>query len=420
MERYYEILDKEYQDMDLIIESIFYENALKYAFDIAMEDPIVATSSPSDGDTKQASDNKQQPAAAAKIEAATNNAGKVEDNAKKNDEEKTKTQGEGNDNPKIKQELTNNIRQITEKIRQFIREYIAKMNNTMSTMLKDGANTEAELSRLKANGKLNTNIVYADFHYNDKFLTEFETAVVDAVRDYNEQYTRNMNLINEARNAASNGDTEKAKEYFSNSNNKAIQETDNATGETATATKVEFTSAVVLVAKRLNLTEEKIGEINITNIKKYAYKVFKGYDPKSEEEVKPTKFTLKDEMYYLTDAERFIKSYRTNLKSVNTINDSLKRIATAYEDMCKNLEPFNSVDEQLNASFNRILNRCASDINELVALNTFAITALRERATSCEILIRMAYSGKRELTAEKDRAKNPPKNQTNNAGGNEQ
>lgn len=415
MEKYYDDIEQTYQDMEFAIESIIYENELKYSY--AMEaDPTVAASQPSGTKTDPPDGGDTGNKAADTIDTAGRNINSTsEQNQEKRDQDKTDKEASGNDNPKIRQEVINNVKQISNKLSQFIREHIAELASTMSLMLRDGANIEKELDTIMRNRKPNTNITITDYMYHDNFIRDFDTAVNGAFSDYIKQFSINTPKLGQAIQAIADGDMEKAKAYFSNmrskSDNQNGQSTD-ADTTTAAPDNIKFERPSTFVAKRLKLAAEKIGEINPTNIKKYAYNHCKGV---SDTNPKPRKVVLSSNMIVLENSISFIRGYNEELKKLNTNRDNLNKCANSYRNICKDIEAIQSVDEKLKNDLNRLLTGLSSDLNELVTLNKFSLTILKERAISAELIIRTAYTGTAKLESS-----NPNPNNNNNNGTDEE
>lgn len=416
MEKYYEDIEQTYQDMEFAIESIIYENELKYSYAMEMGNNPAVASPQSSGTSNPPEGGDTGSKAVDTIDTAGRNMdSSSEQNQEKRDQNRTDREASGNDNPKIRQEVINNVKQISNKLSQFIREHIAELASTMSLMLRDSANVEQELDTIMRNRKPNTNITITDYMYHDNFIRDFDTAVNGAFSDYIKQFSINTPKLGQAIQAIADGDMEKAKAYFSNmksnSNDQNGQSTD-ADTTTAAPDNIKFERPSAFVARRLKLDAEKIGEINPTNIKKYAYNHCKGV---TDTNPKPRKVVLSANMMILENSIAFIKGYKEELKKLNTNRDNLNKCANNYRNICKDIEAIQSVDEKLKNDLNRLLTGLSNDLNELVTLNKFSLTILKERAVSAEIIIRVAYTGTAKLESS-----NPNPNNNNNNGTDEE
>lgn len=399
MEKYYDAIEEKYQDFEFAIESIIYENELKYTY--AMEKSNDASVASVDGSNQQTTVADK---VANNLKPAEKKIGDAEKDAEQRDQNTTDNQAKGNDNPKIKQEVLNNVKQISEKISQFIREHIASLTSTMSIMLKEGADIEQELETVMRNSKVNENVVIRDYGYNNKFISEFNNAVNGAFFDYIKQYTVNLPKFGEVVQFIANGDMEKAKKYLDgmtpkteNQDNQSSAPSD-TDSTTAATDEIVFERPCIFVARRLKVDKEKIGDLTPVNIKKYAYNHAKGV---SEQDNKPKEYLLKNNMRILESSINFVKGYRAELQKLNTNRDNLTKCANNYQSICKDIQSMQSIDENLKNNLNRILTILSSHINELVTLNNFSITMLKERAISSEIIIRIAYTGKAKLAPAK-------------------
>jgi hypothetical protein len=439
MEKYYERLDEEYQDRDLAIEEIFYESDLRYTF--ALEgDPPSSPSGSTGGTTGGTSSTGGGGNATVKkvtnqLDGAENNVNRVENNAQAADQQKTQNQAAGKDNPKLKEEVVNTAKQIAAKVTQFIREHLANLGASMSQMLNDNADTAAELDRIMRTRKLDDNIVVTDYQYNDNFISDFSKALTATVTDYANACNANKAKIDEAIKLASEGNMNEATktattvEVDANGNPESTTKTTNvneaaedattenppADSSTNDVNAIKITSPAEIMMGKLHIDAKNIGDANATSVKKYCYAQIKGT---SADDNKPKKVLLKNNMAMLDNAKSFIRDYKNYLKFANTARDGIKNAFTSFEDICKKVEGIQNVNEELQKSINKVFVGTSKGLNECTAFIDFYITILKERAISCELLIRYAYNAPKALTADKGKNANQKNNQTQEGQGN--
>lgn len=438
MEKYYERLDEEYQDRELAIEEIFYESDLRYTF--ALEDGTgtggVSTGGTSGGSSSTGGGDATVKKVTNQLSGAENNVTRVENNAQAADQQKTQNQAAGKDNPKLKEEVVNTAKQIAAKVTQFIREHLANLGASMSQMLNDNADTAAELDRIIRTRKLDDNIVVTDYQYNDNFISDFSKALTATVTDYSNACNANKAKIDEAIRLASEGNMNEATktattvEVDANGNpetqkttngNEAAEDTttENPPADSSTNNEsvdnvnaIKITSPAEIMMGKLHIDAKNIGDANATSVKKYCYAQIKGT---SADDNKPKKVLLKNNMAMLDNAKSFIRDYKNYLKFANTAKDGVKNAFTSFEDICKKVEGIQNVNEELQKSINKVFVGTSKGLNECTAFIDFYITILKERAISCELLIRYAYNAPKVLTADKgkDANKKPQEGQGN-------
>ena len=426
MEKYFEKIEDRFQDMQFSIEAVIYENELKYAFTPATEaDSTIA--SPTSSDDSSGSDSKQSDNTAAnKIADAGKTADKAEKKAEDRDQATTEREGKGEDSPKTRQEIIDTIKEISSKLAQFIREHVANLSSSMSQMLKDNETAQKEIEALIKSKKLNDNLVFKDYNYDTQFLTDFTNAVKNSFASYNKQYNSINPTIREVLELVADKKYDDAKTKIQGlTNDKPTTEgnTENTENKgpdaetvamTNSANNVTVESPVKMVAKSLNLTQDNIGDINVTNIKKYAYKKYKGI---SDNDNGPKKYVLKENHNRLDTAIEYIrKEYHERLKDLNSNRDNIRQCAQSYENLCSELLKVQGMDEGLKVALNSLMNKLSTHLNEIVALNDFSLTAIKERAVAAEILIRSAYSSPKKLEADKSTAVNVKDAKPNNEG----
>lgn len=436
MEKYYERLDEEYQDRELAIEEIFYESDLRYTFALEAN---AGTGGDSGGTSGGSSSTGGGDATVKKVtnqlDGAENNVTKVENNAQAADQQKTQNQAAGKDNPKLKEEVVNTAKQIAAKVTQFIREHLANLGASMSQMLNDNADTAAELDRIIRTRKLDDNIVVTDYQYNDNFISDFSKALTATVTDYANACNANKAKIDEAIRLASEGNMNEATktattvEVDANGNpettkttstgNEATEDTttENPPADSSTndVNAIKITSPAEIMMGKLHIDAKNIGDANATSVKKYCYAQIKGT---SADDNKPKKVLLKNNMAMLDNAKSFIRDYKNYLKFANTARDGVKNAFTSFEDICKKVEGIQNVNEELQKSINKVFVGTSKGLNECTAFIDFYITILKERAISCELLIRYAYNAPKVLTADKGKNANQKNNQTQEGQGN--
>lgn len=424
MEKYFEDIEDRFQDFQFsCIESTIYESELKYAFEPAMEaDATVAspnssdTSSTGNSSTDSSSNNPAANTISRMTANSTNNAAKEENRREQQDQQTTNKEGSGINVEKTKQEVMNTVKELSAKLAQFIREHITNLSSTMVQMLKDNDATQREINNLIRTRKLNEDLVFNDYKYNNQFLTDYTNAVTNTISDYNRQYSGINSVMTEIMTLVNDKKYNEAKEKLQSLTNKNASTDNNTTTEnndasvTASISNLTIKSPTEIIIAKLRISSNELGEANITNVKKYAYAKYKGVDDK---EKGPQKFLLKTNMNKLEEAIRYVKTeYHDRLKSLNTNRDSIKQSAQSYQNLCNELLKFSGMDDGLKTALNTFLSKLSTHLNEIVALNDFSLTAVKERGVAAVILIKAAYLTPKELVADKSKS-NTNTNQQN-------
>ena len=271
--------------------------------------------------------------------------------------------------------------------------------------------------------------------YNDNFISDFSKALTATVTDYANACNANKAKIDEAIKLASEGNMNEATktattvEVDANGNPESTTKTTNvneaaedtttenppADSSTNDVNAIKITSPAEIMMGKLHIDAKNIGDANATSVKKYCYAQIKGT---SADDNKPKKVLLKNNMAMLDNAKSFIRNYKNYLKFANTARDGIKTAFTSFEDICKKVEGIQNVNEELQKSINKVFVGTSKGLNECTAFIDFYITILKERAISCELLIRYAYNAPKALTADKGKNANQKNNQTQEGQGN--
>jgi hypothetical protein len=415
MERYYEDLEKRFEDRELILESILYEADLYATFGPAIEaDATVA--SPSDGSSNSSgstsgstttNSNSTGNSAVDTLHNAGNTIENSNDDAK-TEADKSKDQSLNNMASKAKQELSSSIREIIEAVTEFVQKYLVEFRSSMSTMLNDNADVVAELNKLTKGKTPNYNITVKDYLYNNDVIANTSNALEKAF----DEYTKTARYINDATKELDNilreGDDEKKDQEIAKILS-MIKESDGNEHLNITTTANTASDAGVAKLERPHTMVAKIlgvknGDISLGELRKYIHSQYKGLREGQNEA--PT-INLANNHQIVQNAERFLMDFKTYLRGISNSSDKLRNNAENYKDICETGKNLPLVDDKIKSAYTSLMNGMASDLNEFVSLSEFLITILKERALASEILIRKVY-GVNPIPAKDRGNKNQP------------
>lgn len=395
MERYYQRLDKEYDDIEMALESIRYEIELMNTFGPAIEKADSTVASTGSGGTPSnptspSSDPNTGSTAADNIEKAGDNLSDTSD-AKK-EAEKSKDQTNNKADSKSRQDLMSNIKKVQDAIMEFINKHLTDFRANISTMLNENANTVQELDALMRGKKPNLNMTIKDFNYNDSVIKSFSDSLNSAFVDYGQNVSELKNKIVALREAIANGnDEEKTKllgEIGSLVKSSNADNNDNNSATYSAPDSYTFERPTTILAKAMKA--KNADSISFQELKKFIYNSYKGL---SDNNTEPSTFNLQNNAQPLHNAELFLRNYKETLKGLNTTADRIRTNVSVYKDMCEAGKGFTIVDDKTGVAFDAVLNRMSRDLSEFVNYSDYLITMVKERGISSEYLIRRVYGG---------------------------
>lgn len=406
MERYYTSIDKKYEEFEYQLEALEYEYELMMAFGPAVEaDSTIAIAGsgggPSVGEQglfSSESDGSKNNKAANSLGQAAQNVTDDDGNQNK-DNQTTKNQSDGKDNTKSKSQLLGYVKEVMEKLREFIRNAIVECKTSMSDMLNDNADTLKELNSIMAGKTPNYGFSFKDFVYDDNFLGKFGEALSKVTNEYFSQIQELSDKINKLKDALASGNADErdaAIKAFGIMDSKQFnelpeEEKSKVQGTTTSSSSGQgiYTPAQLL-GKALGVNVEK--GYSSGELKKYVYNKFKGIDQKNNG---PKTMNLSNHREMLQQAVDYVKTrYRDYLKIANDSVDGLKKDAEAYEKLCDKIVSLSSVDERIRVQLTNIVNIIARDINTIAALMEYFRTMVKERGLSAASLIKGAYGAR--------------------------
>lgn len=393
MERYYEKLDKELEDMQAVLESIAYESELIMEFGPAMEADATVASTGSGGstgtDTSKPADSSGD-SSGSKAADTINNAGdNLNDTTDpKKEAEKAKDQTNNKADSKAREGLMNNIKEVLNAIMEFINKHLTDYRASISTMLSDSNKTVEELNNVMRGKKPNLDLTIRDYRYNDGFITEYAKALDDSFLKYGNQIQMMKGVIQRLKTAIEDGTDEEKDAKIKEIMHMVKNENNDGQHLEITSTTVDSDTRIirahVLIAKQLNI--ENAESKNVKEIKQFIYNKYKGVSSNNSEV--PIIQLSQD---HLNKAINFLKNYKNYLQMLNNIADRIKTNATVYKDICEDGKNLKIVDNEIAATYNLVLNNLASDLSTFVNFSDYLLTIMKERAIAAEVLVRRAY-----------------------------
>lgn len=391
MERYYEKLDRELDEIQSVLEAIAYKSDLIMEFGPAMEDPTQATTTNSGGDsgtdaTKTNSSGDSDSSAANKITNAGDNLNDTTD--PKKEAEKAKDQTNNKTDSKAREGLMNTIKEVLDAIMEFINKHLTEYRTSISTMLSDSNKTVEELNNVMRGKQPNLNLTIRDYRYNDAFITEYSKALESSFTIYGNQIMTMKGIIERLKTAVNDGSDEekdaKVKEIMrmvknENDDGQHLQ----MNSDTATSDS-RIIRAHKIIAQQLKI--ENADSKTVKEIKQFIYNKYKGVTGTNSEV--PVIQLSQD---HLNKAIAFLKNYKNYLQMLNGIADKIKTNATVYKDICEDGKNLRIVDTEIAAAYNLVLNNLAGDLSTFVNFSDYLLTIMKERAISAEVLVRRAY-----------------------------
>jgi hypothetical protein len=388
MEKYFLDLDEKFLEREMVLESIIYENDLLYTFGPVMEeltDATVASSGTGSTDTDSAVDNMTK---------ATDKSADLENNAEKRDENKNVEDKNDGVMSKMAKEFGGVMNELVKAIEDFIKRYIADFRVSISSLLSENANLEAELDKIMKGKEPNLKMKFKDYNYNDNFIQQASSELNKTVVEYSSNMRSISDIEREIHDTSSLTDERK----------KEIQSIlKNSVGSEKPASGPYLEKPHITIARKLSLVpDNEVSNISLSDVKKYIVNKYKGLGNEGGE---PQTYTLEGNTMRLDNAINFIKKFKSYVKILNSNNDELRKLSEDYKARCKLLSEI-KMDDELVAAEKVCVERISHDINIIIGLSECLRLCITERANSCEIFIKKAYNQPVEENKSNDKNKN--------------
>jgi len=395
MEKYFLDLDEKFLEREMILESIIYENDLLYTFGPVMEESTDATvASSGTGSTDTDSAKKPGDSAVDNMTKAADKSADLENNAEKRDENKNVEDKNDGVMSKMAKEFGGVMNELVKAIEDFIKRYIADFRVSISSLLSENANLEAELDKIMKGKEPNLKMKFKDYNYNDNFIQQASSELNKTVVEYSSNMRSISDIEREIHDTSSLTDERK----------KEIQNIlKNSVGNEKPASGPYLEKPYITIARKLSLVpDNEVSNISLSDVKKYIVNKYKGLGNEGGE---PQTYTLEGNTMRLDNAINFIKKFKSYVKILNSNNDELRKLSEDYKARCKLLSEI-KMDDELVAAEKVCVERISQDINIIIGLSECLRLCITERANSCEIFIKKAYNQPVEENKSNDKNKN--------------
>lgn len=389
MERYFEDIFEKYDEVESAIEECMYEIDLMDSFGVAMEDPTKVTtgSSPNTSSGSKPSGDTKVEGNPAASKVASMNASAERDSQDHNNDQ-TNREGKGEADSKTKTEIANKIKEIANQIAEFIRETIVAMKSDASDMLKENADTVAQVNNLIHRNKRNSEMHFKDFNYNDQFIGEFGASLDRAYTRYNDSVSRINGLINEYKQLIASGDDEGCKSIEEKLKDSYGKES-NGEPQNDLPMEGKLISPVILVRGAMRFDGDKSGITDLKQLKDAIYNQYKGV---TDNDRAPKVYKVAGNEGRVDAAIDYLRKYRDYMKDVNACMDKLKTAAEEYKKVCDDINAFPSYTPFSKTLLLGLVNAISSHISQFNALTKYCVVIIRERGIAAEELIKAVYS----------------------------
>ena len=392
MEKYFLDLDEKFLEREMVLESIIYENDLLYTFGPVMEESTDASSGT--GGTDSDSAKKPGDSAVDNMTKAADKSADLENNAEKRDENKNVENKNDNVMSKMAKEFGGVMNELVKAIEDFIKRYIADFRVSISSLLSENANLEAELDKIMKGKEPNLKMKFKDYNYDDNFIQQASTELNKTVVEYSSNMRSISDIEREIHDTSSLTDERK----------KEIQNIlKNSVGNEKPANGPYLEKPHITIARKLSLVpDNEVSNISLSDVKKYIVNKYKGLGNEGGE---PQTYTLEGNTVRLDNAINFIKKFKSYVKVLNSNNDELRKLSEDYKARCKLLSEI-KMDDELVTAEKACVERISQDINIIIGLSECLRLCITERANSCEIFIKKAYNQPVEENKSNDKNKN--------------